>query len=467
MENILFFPIGRSSACQTFRVILIFGARLANFGCEKEFTMFDSTLHFLRDPYRFISRKCRELKRDAFHSRLFLKKTIFMSGPEAAKVFYDPDKFVRAGAAAEPLKATLLGKGGVQGMDAEAHRVRKKLLMGLMTKELKEELIAILNRGLESAGEKWSHQREIVLYDELQLVLTEAVCAWAGIPITERELPKRSRQLAALFDSAGAKGWAHFKSRWARRNAERWIEKLVREMRQGDFADKSLRPAQAIAFHLDEQGFPLSARDAAVEILNILRPTVAVSLFMVDAAHALHMHPECQRKWEKNEDDYVDLFLQEIRRYYPFFPAVMAKVKESFQWQGLSFQKGQRVILDLYGTNQDKRTWTSPREFRPERFRRWDHGLFNFIPQGGGTHSNQHRCAGEFLTLDLMKAFVDFMIFRLEYHVPEQDLKLKWSRLPAIPGSRFRMTKIRMKPRPVAQAEVPSVSGIAVVHEYI
>lgn len=48
----------------------------------------------------------------------------------------------------------------------------------------------------------------------------------------------------------------------------------------------------------------------------------------------------------------------------------------------IPFFRGQRVLLDLYGTNQDRRTWKDPEEFEPERFSQWDASPFNFVPQG-------------------------------------------------------------------------------------
>lgn len=70
----------------------------------------------MADPYRALSKISRKLNADAFSSRFFLKKTYFLVGEEAAKVFYDKTRFIRKGAAPEPLRATLFGKGGVQGL---------------------------------------------------------------------------------------------------------------------------------------------------------------------------------------------------------------------------------------------------------------------------------------------------------------------------------------------------------------
>jgi fatty-acid peroxygenase len=66
-----------------------------------------------------------------------------MSGRDAAEIFYDRDKFVRAGAAPEPVRATLFGKKGVQGLDGAAHELRKQMFMSLMTPARIEILIEI------------------------------------------------------------------------------------------------------------------------------------------------------------------------------------------------------------------------------------------------------------------------------------------------------------------------------------
>jgi fatty-acid peroxygenase len=50
---------------------------------------FDSTLALLRNPYDFISKKCRHYGTDFFETRLLLRRTICMMGPETAELFYD------------------------------------------------------------------------------------------------------------------------------------------------------------------------------------------------------------------------------------------------------------------------------------------------------------------------------------------------------------------------------------------
>lgn len=404
---------------------------------------FDGTLALVRDPYGFVSKRCRRYGSDLFETRLMLRETICMTGPEAAELFYDGGRFVRRGAMPGRVQKTLLGRGGVQGLDDEAHRHRKRMLMALMTPKRIGRLAETTAELWDVYARKWESVHEVVLYDEARELLTRAVCAWAGVPLAEAEVGRRTRELTALFAYAGAVGPKHWWSRLARVRAERWAANLVERIRAGDLRPPEHGAAYVIAWHRDPGGRLLSPRVAAVELLNVLRPTLAIAVYVAFVAHALHRHPECRRRLRTGEEGYAELFVQEVRRFYPFFPAGMARVRRDFEWKGFRFPRGRRVMLDFYGTDHDARTWDAPEEFRPERFRRWDGSPFDFVPQGGGDHHTNHRCAGEWITIELMKVASDFLALRVAYDVPEQDLRIDASRLPALPRSRFVVRNVR------------------------
>lgn len=405
----------------------------------------DATLALLRDPYGFISKRCRRYGSDAFETRLMLRKTICMTGPEAAELFYDTARFTRRGATPGRIQKTLFGQGGVQGLDAEAHRNRKGAFLSLMTPERLAELVDRTGEVWLASARKWTEMKRVVLYEEVQEVLTRSVCAWAGIPLRESEVRRRTRNLVALFDDAGAVGPRHWRSRLARRRADRWIEGVVRRIRDGRLKPAEGTAAQLLSEHRAPDDELLSSRTAAVEILNVLRPTVAVAVYITFIAHALHRDPAVRRKLEAGEEGYAELVVQEVRRFYPFFPSVMARVRDRFEWNGYAFPAGRRVVLDLYGTNHDTRTWDEPEAFRPERFRDWDGSPFNFIPQGGGDHAGNHRCPGEWITIELMKQALEMLTLRLSYEVPDQDLRIDESRLPALPRSRFLLRNVTVR----------------------
>src|SRR5690606_19914420 len=118
------------------------------------------------------------------------------------------------------------------------------------------------------------------------------------------------------------------------------------------------------------------------------------------------------------------------RRFFPFFPFVAARVRKDFGWRGYNFRKGTKVLLDLYGTNHHQESWNQPDVFNPERFKDWEENAFNFIPQGGGDHYINHRCAGEWLTKGAMKLGIKFLAGSMNYKVPDQDLSIGINRFP-------------------------------------
>lgn len=66
------------------------------------------------------------------------------------------------------------------------------------------------------------------------------------------------------------------------------------------------------------------------------------------------------------------------------------------------------------------------------------------MPQGGGDHYLNHRCPGEWNTVELMKVAAVFLAQAIEYDVPSQDLGVAMTRLPALPRSDFIISNVRL-----------------------
>lgn len=395
----------------------------------------DATLALRRDPYRYISRTARALGTDLFATRLLLRPTLCLTGREAAQLFYDPERFQRAGAAPRSLQKTLFGVGGVQGLDGEAHLQRKQLFVSLTSDTQVADLVEISGEAWRRAAARWSLADRVVLYDQARELLTRAVCTWAGVPLAEAEVAGRTRDLALLFDAAGRAG-GHLAARRARARCERWAADVIERIRADELPQADGCPAQAVALYKQADGrLLLDLPVAAVELLNLLRPTVAVSVYIVFLAHALHAHAEQREKLRAASAHEVECFAQEVRRFHPFFPAVPALVREDFEWQGFRLRAGTRALLDLFGIDHDPRIWGDPEAFRPERFRDRDADAFDFVPQGGGDVETGHRCPGEGIALALMQRALRFLVDEIDYTVPAQDLTIDFARLPALPRS--------------------------------
>jgi fatty-acid peroxygenase len=182
---------------------------------------------------------------------------------------------------------------------------------------------------------------------------------------------------------------------------------------------------------------------AAVELLNLLRPTVAVARYVTFAALALHQHPEWRERLQAGGEETAEQFVQEVRRFYPFFPFVGGRARTAFEWRGATIPARRWVLLDLYGTNHDPRAWHRPEAFNPDRFEGWRGDPYTLIPQGGGDHLTEHRCAGEWATVRLMHVALAALTQWMDYEVPSQDLTVSRSRMPTLPKSGFKMRSVR------------------------
>ena len=100
------------------------------------------------------------------------------------------------------------------------------------------------------------------------------------------------------FSSVGSK---YRKGKEARKETEKWIENIVVNLRNNKIEVEKDSPIYKIAFYKDVDNKLLDSKMAAIEIINIIRPIIAVSTYVVFAALALHTYPECREKLIKKK----------------------------------------------------------------------------------------------------------------------------------------------------------------------
>ncbi|WP_066173847.1 cytochrome P450 [Bacillus marinisedimentorum] len=405
----------------------------------------DSSAALLMEGYQFIPNRMRRFQSDIFATRLLGQKVVCIGGEEAASMFYNETLFQRKGALPKRIQKSLFGENAVQGLDGEAHEHRKQLFMSLMTPERMQLLGDLTMDQWKARVSDWEKAGQVVLFEEAKQVLCEAACLWAGVPLKKSEVKQRADDFWYMVDAFGAVGPRHWRGRRARNRGEKWIKGVIEDIRTGKLRIPKDSAAYKMAFHRDMKGNLLDTQIAAVELINVIRPTVAVSIYIAFGALALHRLPQYRTKLQAGDDDFLEMFVQEIRRFFPFVPVLGARVRSEFSWKGHHFEKGTLVLLDIYGTNHDPRLWEDPDEFRPERFHDWNGGLFDLIPQGGGDADKGHRCPGESATLAVMKATMKFLQDDIDYDVPEpiQNLGYSLTRMPSVPESGVVMVNIK------------------------
>lgn len=256
-------------------------------------------------------------------------------------------------------------------------------------------------------------------------------------------MDKLTDEVATLFESAASVGPSHWAGRINRNKLEKRITGLVEDVRNGQLNPPESSALYQFSWHQDPGGNYLDPKVVAVEVLNIIRPIVANAVYLNFLVLALHNHPDEREKIKTSGNDYAKMFIQEVRRVYPFFPFLTAVVKNDFIWRDFTFKKGTLTLLDIYGTNHHPKTWDNPDIFHPERFKYWNGSPFSFIPQGGGDHYLGHRCAGEEVTLKIMKTSLDYLVNRIRYNIPNQDISLSVNDIPNTPE--IVLHKVRKK----------------------
>lgn len=313
----------------------------------------DNSLALLKEGYLFINDRMEKFQSDIFETRLMGQKVICMRGKEAAELFYDVDKFQRKWAIPNRIQETLLGKRGVQTLDGKQHLIRKHLFMSLMTPPHQKQLAEQIAEYWEREKKQWERKEKIILFEEAKKVLCKVACSWAGVPLLELEADSRADDFVSMVYAFGTIGPEHWKGRIARNRVEEWIEEIIENVRSGEIKAEQDSALYKMAFYKEADGQHFSTHLAAVELINVIRPIVAIATYITFSALALYEHPD-QKEKLKNGD-----------------PA-----------------KG-------------------------------------------------HRCPGEGITVEIMKATLDFLINKVDYAVPNQDLSYRLDRIPTLPKSGF------------------------------
>lgn len=416
----------------------------------------DQSLEFLRSGYLFASRARRRSgaapdSDSPVRLRLMGRPALIIRGAEAVRHFYDSDKFKRDGAMPAFIRGPLFGAGAVHGLDGRAHEVRKNALTDLAYDDDRvEEFAGLVAEELESMLTGWSRRGSGNVFQDTTTAYGRAAFRWAGLPVRPDEADRRARQMSRLLDTFGHVGTNPVA--WVERmRLDRWATGLVRRVRSGDLRPEPHSVLARIADLRDEDGQPVSDRTAAVELQNLTRPTVAVARFAAFAAVALVEHPEWARRIREASAEAGRLteipeavaFAQEVRRVYPFVPMLPALATQNVEIQGCPVHKGQRVLLDLLGTDTDPNHWRDAGTFDPDRF--LDVGdaekLEAFVPHGGAGVRTGHRCPGEKIAVTALSAAVAALCRPgVEISDDPDDLTFPWTTMLTRPATGVRIS---------------------------
>lgn len=249
-----------------------------------------------------------------------------------------------------------------------------------------------------------------------------------------------------MISSAVTNPATHIKGVDNRKKSEKWAQSLIENARINPVAGKEDVALYAFAKATDDHGELLPIDVAAVELLNVIRPTVALTVWIALMGHALFSRPDIYQRLHAEFDQLQDSFIQEMRRYYPFFPMLPAFAIQDVEVDGYLIPKDSWVVLDLYGTNHDDRMIETPEVFRISRYLGKEKHIsydeeYEMIAQGGGEFKTMHRCAGEWITLHTLRVFSDQLVNKYQFSIPEQDWNIPMNQFPTYPKSKALLIK--------------------------
>ena len=408
---------------------------------------FDETLSLMREGYGFLPRRFADLDTPIFRTRLMLRDVICMTGPIAARLIYDDPRLTRVGAMPQTVLRLLQDKGSVQQLDGAAHRHRKALFVRILMEDrgALERLVAIFRRQFLERVPDWSRMGAVSLGRELDLMLFRTALSWTQAPVDAETLDDDAALVADMIENAGHVRPRTFGTLFRRSLMERRFRAAFRDIRRGRLAPMPGSPMAMLAGYRDVHGELLPPTVAAVELINLIRPIVAIGRYISFAALRLQRHPQWKEILAEPDAERLTDFAEEVRRISPFFPFVGAVARASFDWKGYRIRRGQWLMLDLYGSCHDGQAFRGPDEFRPGRGLRRDEADYAFIPQGAGSTARGHRCPGEMATVEILKEAVRLLAGTIEYEVPEQDLSVSLTTVPTGPADGFVITGVRWR----------------------
>ncbi|MEU9438848.1 cytochrome P450 [Streptomyces sp. NPDC048252] len=408
----------------------------------------DRSLPALVQGYAWLPKLLEARPDDVALTRVLGKPALTLRGPQAVRFFYDESHVQRGGALPEPVLSTLFGHDAVHTLDGGAHRVRKEFFLPLLQPDRITGLVEHVTAAWDEAVRRWSEAEQVVLFDEASVVLTRGVCRWAGVPLDDSaaDAEHLARDLVAMVDGFATAGPRHWRARRARARQEERFTRLVKDVRSDRVTAPETSVLAAVSRHRESTGKLMHPHTAAVELLNVIRPTVAVCWFVTYTAHALHLQPRQLEQLRGGDTAYTAAFVHEVRRFYPFAPFLGGLAVRDLSWRGISVPSGAMVLLDVFGQNHDEKLWGDPYVFRPQRFLTHDVERDELIPQGGGEPRTGHRCPGEGLTIGLLEALA-IRLADLDYTVPDQNLRISLRRIPARVHSGMILRNLRVPGR--------------------
>jgi cytochrome P450 len=396
---------------------------------------------FLRDIFGFFDDRF-DRHGPVFKTRIFGNRVVALRGADAFELVNRDPPLTRAGASPGFLER-LFDPDAIPFLGGEPHRRRRAFLRRALAPEAvdgyRPAVRAIFERYLES----WVEVGEIKGVDEAgraAFAIANAIFFGADPavddPLLQRTFETYNRGFASLpialpFTRYGKalrardRMWAHCAAAIG-----------VYQPGSGCHALDGLVRAR------DAAGGEPDQRVLEIELVHALTVAQgAIKAAVVNLLRGLSANPDvldrAREAARAGDRGYLDQVTRESRRYYKIVPMTgLGVATDEIEHAGFRIPSGWKVVAAIHSTLRDPDAFAEPDRFDPDRFA--GELPAGYVAHGGGP-ADGHRCAGEELADMVLATFLEVVLPKHGWQLPDQDLSEKPGGFAPMPRDGFRV----------------------------
>jgi len=366
------------------------------------------------------------------------------------RIFQDPEQLFSAEKGYERQFGTFYPRGLLL-MDFDEHRANRRLMQGAFKLAALQRYLAMMQPTIASHVQRWGERQGLVFYPEIkQLLLEVGAQCFLGIEDFGRE----AAMIHELFLDLNAgmvslvraelPFGAFGRAMRARRELERWCERMIAERRSNGGGDDVL---SHLCRETDEQGQLYDVKaivDHVIFLLFAAHDTTTSALTHLvmylgqDQAlqgrlreHLAQAGPGPLAHADLAGLDFAEHCFHEALRLHPPVPMAVRRTTRACEIGGHRVPAHTVLYLPMMINQRDPQWWTDPARFDPDRFAppRSEHRRhpMAFHPFGSGAH----KCIGLHFAEMLAKAFLHPFLQRYAFATPPGYApRLEWVPLP-------------------------------------
>lgn len=412
--------------------------------------VFGRTLEVLRDLHAVAAGNVREWG-EVSRLRLLGQGGLMVTGADHyQRIFQDTEQIFSAEKGYDRQLGAFYPRGLLL-MDFDEHRANRRLMQGAFKVAALQRYLEMMQPTIARHVQAWGRRPGFVFYPAIkQLLLEVGAQCFLGIEDFEREAASINRLFLEL--NAGMLALlrvelpfgAYGRAKRARRELERWCERMIAERRRHGGGDDVL---SHLCRETDEHGRPYEMKaivDHTIFLLFAAHDTSTSALAHLamylggNAAmqarlreHLTAFGPGPLAHGDLPRLDFAEHCFHEAMRLHPPVPMAMRRTIRETELAGYRIPAHTVLHLPMMINQRDPRWWTDPERFDPDRFapprsEQRRHPMA-FHPFGGGAH----KCIGMHFAEMLVKVFLHRFVQTYSFCTPAGYApRLEWVPLP-------------------------------------